>query len=295
MQQSYIFTFVILHYNEKEVTIECINKIKEKTTGQNVRVVIVDNHSPDRSGIYLYNKYREEDSVKVILLENNLGFAKGNNIGYQYAKKWFASDFICVMNNDVLIQDDNFVEEIISEYEQCGYGVIGPHITLPNGRLNYMYLKIMKKEEYEKEWRKAKKMYKYYTSKLFFIRNIINQTIDFVFKKNLEDDADSELIKQQSMTRHENIVLHGCCLIFTPCYLEKFEDAFDPRTFMFREEELLYLRCNKENIKTAYIPQLDVLHLEDISTNSTYKKNREREAFKWKCQIDSLKVLLEEL
>lgn len=295
MQQSYIFTFVILHYNEKEVTIECINKIKEKTTGQNVRVVIVDNHSPDRSGIYLYNKYRKEDFVKVILLENNLGFAKGNNIGYQYAKKWFASDFICVMNNDVFIQDNSFVEELISEYEQCGYGVIGPHITLPNGRLNYMYLKLMKKEEYEKEWRKAKKMYKYYTSKLFFIRNIINQTIDFIFKKNLEDDVESELIKQQSMTRHENIVLHGCCLVFTPCYLEKFEDAFDPRTFMFREEELLYLRCNKENVKTAYVPQVDVLHLEDVSTNSTYKKSREREAFKWKCQIDSLKVLLEEL
>ena len=64
---------------------------------------------------------------------------------------------------------------------------------------------------------------------------------------------------------------------------------------MFREEELLYIRCKKEKVNTIYTPQIDVLHLEDVSTNSFYKKDKEREAFKWKCQVDSLQILLEEL
>lgn len=293
---TYIFTFVILHYNEKDVTIECIDTIKKKTKGENVKIVIVDNNSPDGSGVVLYNKYIKEDFIKVILLEDNLGFAKGNNIGYQYAKKQLQSDFICIMNNDVLLQSENFVKQAVLEYEKYNYGVIGPHITLLNGKTNYMYLELMKKEEYEKEWQKAKKMYKYYTSKLFYVRNFINQKIDQVLKKyNKINDVDNEAVKQQSTLRHENIVLHGCCLIFTPYYLEKFEDAFNPRTFMFREEELLYIRCRKEKVNTIYTPQIDVLHLEDVSTNSFYKKDKEREAFKWKCQVDSLQILLEEL
>ena len=62
-----------------------------------------------------------------------------------------------------------------------------------------------------------------------------------------------------------------------------------------REEELLYLRCRKHEIETVYEPSIDILHLEDMSTNATFKKDCKREAFKNKCQIDSLQILLEEL
>ena len=131
---------------------------------------------------------------------------------------------------------------------------------------------------------------------------MINRILDKIlpalkFHKPSNKETFDEKIQMviASKQRQKNIVLHGCCIVLTPAYIAKFSDAFDNRTFMFREEELLYLRCRKNHVETVYEPSIDILHLEDMSTNATFKKNCRREAFKNKCQIDSLQILLEEL
>lgn len=295
------FAFVILHYNEIQVTKTCIEMIKKNTAKESVSIVIVDNASPDGSGKQLQTWYRDDSQITVLLADKNLGFAKGNNLGYTYARETLHADFMCMMNNDVLLIQPDFIKRIYEEYEQSVCGIIGPHITLLNGMTNYMYLKLHSKEYYENERKMSQTMYRYYTSRLFPVRNVINRMLDKLVpafkihkapKETLEDRINMVVASKK---RHHNIVLHGCCLILTPNYIDRFDTAFDDRTFMFREEELLYLRCRKHDIETVYEPSIDILHLEDMSTNATYKKNNKREAFKYQCQIDSLKILLEEL
>ena len=295
------FAFVLLHYNEPHVTQMSVQSILENTKNDVVEIIIVDNGSPDGSGIWLQKKYSDNPHIKVLCADENLGFAKGNNLGYCYAKNELHADYICVMNNDVLLLQPDFIERVKAECEASGCGIIGPHITLLNGCTNYMYLKIHSKTYFEKELQKAGRLYRYYTSRLFPIRNIVNQMLDRTIlrrkKAKIEEEGFDDRVRMvvASKQRHRNIVIHGCCLIFTPVYVRKFEDAFDNRTFMFREEELLYLRCRRNQVETIYEPSIDILHLEDMSTNATYTKNNKREAFKWKCQIDSLQILLEEL
>jgi GT2 family glycosyltransferase len=295
--KRYRISFVILHYNVAEQTVECIDTIKEKTSGDYDGIVVVDNCSPDGSGRLLAEKYRDDDTVHVELLPKNLGFAKGNNVGYTIAREKFESDFICVMNNDVLLTQKDFLDRIVAEYESSHCGVIGPHISLRDGHVNFMYLELGDRANYEKQLEHMKEMYRYYTSRLYPIRNVINRTIDFFLfglhiKKKPQPYPNMEL---ESQRRHENIVLHGSCLIFTPVYLERFSDAFNPVTFMFREEELLFIRCREAGITNVYEPSMDVLHLEDVSTNASHKKGAKKEAFICKCQIESLGILLEEL
>lgn len=296
-----VFAFVILHYNEPDVTKKCVDAIFENTVAQSIEIVIVDNCSPDGSGEQLEGAYQSKEHVTVLRAEKNLGFAKGNNIGYVYAKETLHADFICVMNNDVLLLQKDFIQRVLHEYEASHCGIIGPHITLLNGYTNYMYLKIHSRKYFEKEMENSKRMYRYYTSKLYPIRNCINRILDawipaLKFHKEKEETMDEKIqMVVASKQRHKNIVLHGCCLILTPMYISKFEDAFNPSTFMFREEELLYLRCRSYEIDTIYEPTIDILHLEDMATNATYKKSQKREAFKFQCQIDSLQIVLEEL
>lgn len=295
--KEYRISFVILHYNVAEQTIECIDTIKEKTAGKYTGIVVVDNCSPDGSGKLLKEKYSDDETVYVELLPENAGFAKGNNAGYAVARNHFKSDFICVMNNDVLLLQDDFFDRIVKEYEASGCGVIGPHISLKDGSANFMYLELGDRANYEEQLKRMKVLYKYYTSKLYPVRNVINHMIDFFLyglriKKKPQPDPNMEY---ESLRRHENIVLHGSCLIFTPVYVGKFTDAFNPKTFMFREEELLFIRCRNAGINNVYEPSIDILHLEDVSTNASYKKGAKREAFKCKCQIKSLEILLEEL
>ena len=136
-----LFAFVILHYNEPNVTEKSIESVLEYTKNYRVEIVIVDNCSPDGSGAYLENKYADNKQIHVLHAEKNLGFAKGNNLGYAYAKNVLHAEYMCVMNNDVLLLQSDFIERIVQEYEISGCGIIGPHITLLNGYTNYMYLK----------------------------------------------------------------------------------------------------------------------------------------------------------
>ena len=215
-----IFAFVVLHYNEPKVTEKCVKAIRENTKKHSSEIVIVDNCSPDGSGGYLEKKYKDQPHITVLKAEKNLGFARGNNIGYTYAKQTLHADYICVMNNDVLLLQPDFIERIVQEYETSKCGIVGPHITLLNGYTNYMYLKIHTREYFEHELQMSKQMYRYYTSRLYPVRNIINRTLDKLLpalkfqkqpvKETLDDKIQMVVASKQ---RHKNIVLHGCCLI----------------------------------------------------------------------------------
>ena len=68
------FAYVILHYKNMKDTLDCIHSIQEKTDSP---IVIVDNHTLSTSDQKKLSRYTKD----IILLEDNLGFAKANNIG----------------------------------------------------------------------------------------------------------------------------------------------------------------------------------------------------------------------
>ena len=82
----YTFSFVILHYISITDTIECIESILKNINYLKYYIIVVDNGSKNNSGNILKEKYKNNSNVKVILNENNLGFARGNNVGYKLAK-----------------------------------------------------------------------------------------------------------------------------------------------------------------------------------------------------------------
>lgn len=81
------FGFVVLHYLTVEMTKISVNQVLNYYQNDDIHVVIVDNGSPNKSGIALQNYYKDNSLVDVILSKENLGFARGNNIGYRYLKK----------------------------------------------------------------------------------------------------------------------------------------------------------------------------------------------------------------
>lgn len=54
---------------------------------KNNPIIIVDNCSPNGSGKQLEKMYSKCINITVIINEENQGFAKGNNLGYQYIKE----------------------------------------------------------------------------------------------------------------------------------------------------------------------------------------------------------------
>ncbi|PIR06443.1 MAG: hypothetical protein COV55_04115 [Candidatus Komeilibacteria bacterium CG11_big_fil_rev_8_21_14_0_20_36_20] len=72
---------------------------QEKYSDFELEIVVIDNHSTDDSVNYLKENY---PAVTIIQNAENLGFAGGNNVGYQYARRQGA-DFIYLLNQDTVI------------------------------------------------------------------------------------------------------------------------------------------------------------------------------------------------
>ena len=118
-----------------------------------------------------------------------------------------------------------------------------------------------------------------------------------VFKKTNKSDSQNykkEEIVKKTGYRKENIVLHGCFLIFSPEYVSRF-DGLDDRTFLYKEEQLLYLRILRNKLKTVYNPELIILHNESSATRTTNSKKRKRNILTCKNQIKSSKIVLSEI
>ena len=236
--------------------------------------------------------------MTVILNKENLGFARGNNIGYRYAVNVLKADFICIMNNDTLIEQNDFFEVICDEYKKSNYGIMGPKIYLNEGRVKPVYVKLPGVDFFEDLLKMQKKEYKQMKLHLNYIlvpckllRNQIYKILKIERKSRFDGILSLECVNQ----RKEDVVLHGCCIVFSPNYCGKYKEGFDPRTFLYKEEELLYLRCKKKNMKIVYNPKLTIRHLEDVSTNSMKYTRRKKIMFWLKNQIDSLEILVGEL
>lgn len=279
--------FLILHYYTIEDTEKCVKSIIDNNKNINYEIVIVDNASSNGTGKILEEKYKNQNNIHVILNETNLGFAKGNNIGFKFAKEKLNADFIVMLNNDTLILQDDFSTRVINEYKKNKYGVLGPKIILKNNVVNSLYLNL---PTYTQIKYKIIKMqleyivtYLYIDKLYFYLKSIIKK----IFKRGQKEEKVQDI-------KQENIILHGCFLIFSPIYIEKF-NGIDDRTFLFCEEELLYIRLMKNNMKSIYNPEIEIYHDEESSIGAITKRKRKKELFMYKNLIKSNKILLKEL
>ena len=121
--------FVILNYNSIYDTEEAIEYISANVDTDNYGVVIVDNASPNGDGEELKQYYSDNTNVVVIQSEENLGFARGNNLGFAYAKKNLSPDFIVMMNSDILLLETKLYSKIKDLYDKYQFAVLGPTVV----------------------------------------------------------------------------------------------------------------------------------------------------------------------
>ena len=80
--------FIILNYLAFNNTIECIESIKKQSSVEyDIRIIVVDNASPNDSYMILKNKYDNDSMVYIYQTNHNIGFACGNNYGYRKLKE----------------------------------------------------------------------------------------------------------------------------------------------------------------------------------------------------------------
>jgi len=269
---------------------ECIESILKNIKYSNYNIIVVDNNSTNDSYIRLREKYDKIKNVYFIKNDDNLGFAKGNNVGYRFAKYKLNSDFIILLNNDTIIEQENFIDIVINKFEKTKFYVLGPDImTLDGNHQNPQRERLVGRDE-------LKKSILYY--KIYLILNYMGlEEIVHKVYKNLKclisnnKENNYKIYNSNFIEEQENVQLHGSCLIFSPLYVKKFIGLYE-KTFMFMEEDILYYTLLQEKFKSLYSPEIKIIHKEDGSTNYIYGKDRKKRMFIYKNMLLSSKIYL---
>lgn len=286
--------FVILHYLSLNDTKKCIESIMAlESNDVDLEIVVVDNASYNGTGEDLEQLYEEDNKVHILRLEKNLGFANGNNVGFRFAKHKLESDFIVMINNDTEIRQSDFIKRMIRVYKERRFAVLGPKILLRNNKINTVYGDLLTIKHYKKDLRILK--IEYIMSVIGMYAFYVRMKATYRLLKTKFRKKHINSTKQLSPNEwHYNIVLHGCALIFSKDYISKF-DGLDKRTFLYREEELLFLRLKEYNLRSIYCPELIIYHDEDGATNAMMGTARRKRIFVYKNMIKSTKLLIDDL
>lgn len=117
---------VIVNYNVKDFLSKCLDSVKKASANLTVEIIVVDNDSSDGSIEYLQNLHPD---VSYIVLNENLGFSKANNIGFKQA----GGKYILILNPDTIIEEKNL--DLMFEYLENNpqVGLAGCKVLNPDG------------------------------------------------------------------------------------------------------------------------------------------------------------------
>ena len=102
-------SIIILTYNNLDKTRDCIESIRKYTDKDSYEIIVVDNNSTDDTKLFL----EEQDDIKVIFNESNVGFPMGCNVGIANAEETYD---ILLLNNDTIV-----TKNWLSNLKKCLY------------------------------------------------------------------------------------------------------------------------------------------------------------------------------
>ena len=252
---------VILNYLNYEDTIECVDSILEKEYPV-CGIVVVDNGSKNGSLEAFREKYQKQEFVFIIETRKNIGFAKGNNLGIRYARKKLGAQYIFVVNNDTIFTDPQYFDRLLAH---CGpkTGIIRSNIRLTDGSI------------FQEGWLDL--CYPW----------VLRKYLDYFFIVHGMEKYNGKIPHNRNKALKTKI-LSGCALLFTPEFFRHYK-GFYPRTFLYCEEAILCLMCERYGLEQVKVEDTEIYHKEDQSSEKSFGNAK---SVKVKYQLKSYKYVI---
>ncbi len=128
-------SLIILNYNSYEDTEFCADRLLSFQS--DMHIVIVDNMSPDGSYNRLLDKYQEEPQVDILQTNRNGGYSYGNNFGIRYAIEKYKSNYVGVLNPDVIINCVDVIYSMVKALDHIDkLAIVGASVVNADGIYN---------------------------------------------------------------------------------------------------------------------------------------------------------------
>lgn len=112
----------------------CIDSVIAKTTYQNYEIVIVDNASIEtRSKKYLL-ELEKKKNIRVLSYPKPFNFSAINNFAVSHC---VSSEYVLLLNNDIEVINNGWLEEMLSIAQQEGVGCVGAKLYYSNDLIQH--------------------------------------------------------------------------------------------------------------------------------------------------------------
>ena len=103
MTKNIDVSIVVISFNTKDITIDCLKSVVNFTKDVNYELIVVDNASTDGSDKAIEEFSKKHKNTIFVKKKNNLGFGGGNNVGMERAK----GRYILLLNSDTKLHEDS--------------------------------------------------------------------------------------------------------------------------------------------------------------------------------------------
>lgn len=224
MNNEIVLSIVIVNFNTRDCTIQCIDSIAKSPPKVTYETILVDNASSDGSIEFFSAQYVD---TTLICNEKNLGIAGGNNKGIKASK----GEFVLLLNNDTIVLPGSIDRALEFMQTHPEAGGVGGNLLNADGSFQsgYFYFPTL--------------------GRLFMISTKIGQFLHEYYPSNARTDsvAEVEWISTAFMVFRRE-ALFGVGLV-------------DEQFFIYSDESDLQLRLKNAGWKIYYLPDLETIHL----------------------------------
>ncbi|MBQ2897679.1 MAG: glycosyltransferase family 2 protein [Clostridia bacterium] len=229
---------IIVNYNTKELLKKCVESVI--STFSEAEIIVVDNASSDKS-----RELIKTLDVKYVLLEQNLGFSKANNIGLKEA----TGDAVLFLNPDTIVKENTLKRCLEFLQSHPDAGAVGCRVVLPDGKMDKAC-----KRKFPTPFNSFCTLFK--IAKIF---PRLGYNLSY-----LDDDG-----------VYEVDCLVGAFMMCSVSAIKK-TGGFDENFFMYGEDIDLCLRIKKAGFKIWYLGDHEIIHVKGAAGKRSKKA---KEAF----------------
>lgn len=221
---------IIVSYNTREMTLECLRSIVSQTHDASYEVIVVDNNLSDGSADAIRDEFPD---LNLIALTQNVGFARANNLAAEQAR----GDRLLLLNPDTVILD-RAIDRLIAFADRTpSFHVWGGRTLYGDGSLNPTSC-----------WRRIT------------LWNLTCFALGLTYFARRSPLLNSESYGgwDRDTDRHVDIVT-GCFLLIDHDLWAQL-NGFDPTFFMYGEEADLCHRARRAGARPAITPSATIVH-----------------------------------
>lgn len=232
-----LLSIIIISYNTKNITKECVESIFKSLEGKNLscEIIVVDNVSTDGSINMLESLQKEHSQIVLIKNTSNVGFAKANNQAVTKTK----GEYLLFLNSDIKVMN-NAISDLFD------------YFRTNENRINFLGGKLL-----NKDLSPQASCGPFYSLPVIFAALFLR--------------GDYWGLTRSSPNNAKRVDwISGACILTKKKYYEAV-NGFDENIFMYMDEIDLLYRAKEKGYLTFFYPKAKFIHYGSASSgNRTY-------------------------